>query len=117
MQRILRINGAKVKTENPNNRLYTFYGSLKLLTKPTPIPIDNENIILRGSTVKNIEWCIGLVVFTGKDTKIMMNSKNAPSKRSFVERRTNYYLFAIFTLLFFITALSTLLSISVSYND
>mmetsp|Transcript_2353 Transcript_2353/g.288 ORF Transcript_2353/g.288 Transcript_2353/m.288 type:complete len:117 (-) Transcript_2353:3063-3413(-) len=116
MQKIFKINGATLKTENPNNKLYTFYGSLKMVSNPKAIPIDNDNVVLRGSTVKNIDWCIGLVVFTGKDTKIMMNSKNPPSKRSYVERRTNYYLFAIFSILFFITSLSALLSISISYN-
>ncbi|WAQ89996.1 hypothetical protein PtA15_11A688 [Puccinia triticina] len=39
------------------------------------------------------EWVIGLVVFTGPDTKIMMNSSATRSKRSKVERQMNPMVF------------------------
>ena len=44
-----------VKTEQSNNLLHQFNGSLKLKSNPKRIPIVFENIILRGSRIKNTE--------------------------------------------------------------
>ena len=44
-----------VKTEQPNNSLHSFTGSLKLKSNPKKISIGIENMILRGSRIKNSE--------------------------------------------------------------
>jgi len=36
-----------------------------------------------------IRNCIGLVVYTGRETKVMLNSTTVPRKRSSVERTVN----------------------------
>jgi phospholipid-translocating ATPase len=46
-------------------------------------------MLLRGCVLKNTEWVIGLVVFTGTETKLAMNSGRTPSKRSRIEKRMN----------------------------
>jgi phospholipid-transporting ATPase len=38
------------------------------------VSIGPNNFILRGCSLKNTKWIIGLVAYTGHDTKIMMNS-------------------------------------------
>jgi phospholipid-transporting ATPase len=48
---------------------------------------------LRGSSLQNTEWIIGIVVFTGHETKIMKNSVNSKGKQSKIERMTNIYIF------------------------
>ncbi|PLW09182.1 hypothetical protein PCASD_21506 [Puccinia coronata f. sp. avenae] len=57
------------------------------------VPVDMNSVLLRGTVVRNTEWVIGLVVFTGPDTKIMMNSSATRSKRSKVERQMNPMVF------------------------
>jgi len=52
-------------------------------------PIGLEMTILRGCDLKNTGWIIGIVLFTGADTKIILNSGGTPSKRSTVERQMN----------------------------
>lgn len=84
---------------------------MKIKGHPKSTPIDNNFILLRGSTLKNTNWMLAIVVFTGIDTKLMMNSKAAPHKRSNVERRVNKYLIIVFTLLFATAILSTAISI------
>ena len=45
-----------------------------------------ENILLRGSSLRNTEWVIGVVVYTGHDTRIMRNSVGSKQKFSKLER-------------------------------
>jgi len=52
-------------------------------------PITLETTLLRGCVLKNTAWVIGVVAFTGADTKIIQNSGGTPSKRSKVERQMN----------------------------
>ena len=56
-------------------------------------------ILLRGSSVRNTKLCWAMVVYTGDDTKLVLNSKRPPFKRTLVERKTNRYIFAVFILL------------------
>lgn len=75
-----------VDAEPPHANLYTFNGVLKyspasshakeIEDKQEAITI-NE-LLLRGCTLRNTKWIIGLVVFTGADTKIMLNGGDTP---------------------------------------
>lgn len=53
------------------------------------IPLNINNLLLRGSFIRNTEWVIGLVLFTGDDTKIRMNAGATPSKQSAIEKKMN----------------------------
>lgn len=93
-----------VDSEPPHANLYLYNGVLKYRPAlPTPgddsqagpdedrfEPITINNLLLRGCTVRNTNWIIGLVVFTGADTKIMLNGGDTPSKRSKIEKETNF---------------------------
>lgn len=48
-----------------------------------------NNILLRGCVLRNTKWAIGIVVYTGNDTKIMLNTGRTPSKRSKIAKATN----------------------------
>ncbi|VDP48354.1 unnamed protein product [Schistosoma curassoni] len=54
-------------------------------------PLNPTQLILRGASLKNTKWIFGLTVYTGKESKVMLNSTAAPLKRSTVERQTNTY--------------------------
>lgn len=103
-----------LKCENPNNRLYNFEGLLELKDLTDEIPIDNSNILLRGSSLKNTKWIIGVVIFVGLETKIMMNKHNPHHKRSNVEKRLNKYLVFVFSMLFMISIMGSIISITYS---
>jgi phospholipid-translocating ATPase len=53
------------------------------------IPIDINNLLLRAHVIRNTEWIIAITVFTGVETKIMLNSSETPSKRSRIEKEMN----------------------------
>ncbi|PFH38209.1 hypothetical protein BESB_005500 [Besnoitia besnoiti] len=52
-------------------------------------PMSNQQLLLRGCKLRNTDWALGVVVYTGKETKIQMNSSSPPRKSSRVERLTN----------------------------
>ena len=58
-------------------------------------PIDNEQILLRGAVLKNTEWCYGVVIFAGKDTKLMQNSGKAKFKRTSIDRLLNFIILGV----------------------
>ncbi|VDK38604.1 unnamed protein product [Taenia asiatica] len=66
-------------------------------------PLDSNQMLLRGATVKNTNWIFGAVIYTGKETKVMLNSTDASLKRSSVDKQTNYYILVLFGLLTFLT--------------
>ena len=66
------------------------------------ISITNNEFILKGSVLKNTNWIIGIVAYTGKSNKIILNSKRPRLKISKIERRLNSYLLFVFFLLIFL---------------
>ncbi|KAI7888933.1 uncharacterized protein EV154DRAFT_604382 [Mucor mucedo] len=61
--------------------------------------VTGNSVLLRGCVLRNTGWVIGLVLFTGNETKIMLNSGKTPSKRSKMEKATNPYVIVNFGLL------------------
>jgi len=86
---------AMVLCETPNPALYNFEGALKF-PDGSIIPLGAEQVCLRGSSLKNTEFVYGLVVYTGAESKIQMNSSNAKSKRSEIESITHKLILWIF---------------------
>ncbi|XP_066385390.1 phospholipid-transporting ATPase 3-like isoform X1 [Miscanthus floridulus] len=88
----------EVQCEQPNNSLYTFTGNL-IMDKQT-IPLSPNQLLLRGCSLRNTEYIVGIVIFTGHETKVMMNSMNVPSKRSTLEKKLDKLILALFATLF-----------------
>lgn len=63
---------AVVKSEQPNNSLYTYEGTLRLHHKE--YALDPLQLLLRGAVLRNTRWVYGIVVFTGHETKLMKNA-------------------------------------------
>jgi phospholipid-transporting ATPase len=70
-----------LKSEQPNNRLYNYDGTLTVPidadgnNKDQNLPLDPSKMLLRGAQLRNTSWVYGLVVFTGHETKLMLNSR------------------------------------------
>ncbi|KAJ1652243.1 hypothetical protein IWQ61_007376 [Dispira simplex] len=72
------------------------------------LPITIKNMLLRGCVVRNTDFVIGIALFTGPESKIMLNSGETPSKRSRIERTMNYMVVANFVV---VVVLSLVMSI------
>ncbi|XP_059056149.1 phospholipid-transporting ATPase ID [Achroia grisella] len=79
--------------ETPNNLLNKFEGTLSWRDKHHSL--DNDKILLRGCVLRNTTWCYGVVVFAGKDTKLMQNSGKTKFKRTSIDRLLNFLIIGI----------------------
>ncbi|KAE8037906.1 hypothetical protein FH972_010458 [Carpinus fangiana] len=98
--------GGLIKCEKPNRNIYGFHANMEIDGKR--LSLGPSNILLRGCQIKNTEWALGVAVYAGRDTKAMLNSSGAPSKRSRLETHMN---FEIIILSMFLVALCTIVSI------
>uniref|UniRef100_A0A4W6C976 Phospholipid-transporting ATPase n=1 Tax=Lates calcarifer TaxID=8187 RepID=A0A4W6C976_LATCA len=71
--------------------------------------LDNDKVLLRGCTLRNTEWCFGLVIFGGPDTKLMQNSGKTTFKRTSIDHLMNVLVLCIFG---FLASMCTVMAIS-----
>ncbi|XP_012541421.1 phospholipid-transporting ATPase ID isoform X4 [Monomorium pharaonis] len=83
----------EIVCETPNNLLNKFDGTLTW--KGKKYSLDNDKIILRGCVLRNTQWCYGMVIFAGKDTKLMQNSGKTKFKRTSIDRLLNLLIIGI----------------------
>jgi len=90
-QALSNFNGATIDCEGPNEHLYKFEGNLTL-TDGAKIAIEPDQVLLRGSCLRNTQWIVGVCVYSGHETKIMKNGTNARAKTSKLQDSTNTYI-------------------------
>ncbi|XP_014280434.1 probable phospholipid-transporting ATPase IA isoform X2 [Halyomorpha halys] len=98
---------ATIECELPNKLVYEFNGTLKEQGKPA-LALGPERVLLRGAMLRNTSWVFGVVIYTGHETKLLMNSTRAPLKRSTVDRITNHQVLMLFFLLILLCIISAL---------
>ncbi|MBA0695653.1 hypothetical protein Goari_002263 [Gossypium aridum] len=96
----------KIKCEDPNPSLYTFIGNFEY--DHEVYALDPSQILLRDSKLRNIAFVYGVVIFTGHDSKVMQNATKSPSKRSRIERKMDYIIYVLFSLLLVISLVSSI---------
>ncbi|KAH8054814.1 phospholipid-translocating ATPase [Aureococcus anophagefferens] len=72
------------------------------------IALDASQFLLRGSTLRNTKLAIGVVAYTGKDTRLVRNSRDVPSKLSELERVVNNMVLFILGAMVCITTISVI---------
>ncbi|XP_062558691.1 phospholipid-transporting ATPase ID isoform X4 [Armigeres subalbatus] len=102
-----KFNG-EIVCEPPNNLLNKFDGTLTW--KNQRYALDNDKILLRGCIIRNTQWCYGVVIFAGKDTKLMQNSGKTKFKRTTIDRLLNFIIIGIVFFLLSICGFCTIAS-------
>uniref|UniRef100_A0A8C1STR4 Phospholipid-transporting ATPase n=1 Tax=Cyprinus carpio TaxID=7962 RepID=A0A8C1STR4_CYPCA len=103
----LMVLSGRLECEGPNRHLYDFTGTLRL-ENHNPAPLGPDQVLLRGAQLRNTQWVVGIVVYTGHDSKLMQNSTKAPLKRSNVERVTNMQILVLFGILLVMALVSSI---------
>lgn len=88
----------KVSCEQPSAHLHNFKGFVSVEHNPwiedapssasgsgPRYPLDMGEVMLRGTRLMNSGYAFGLVIYTGKETRIFMNNSQTPSKHSSME--------------------------------
>ncbi|KAI6091929.1 phospholipid-translocating P-type ATPase [Hypoxylon rubiginosum] len=101
--------GGRVRSEQPNSSLYTYEATLTMQAGggEKELPLNPEQLLLRGATLRNTPWIHGIVVFTGHETKLMRNATAAPIKRTKVERQLNMLVLALIGMLLVLSIVCT----------
>eukprot|EP00927_Polykrikos_kofoidii_P019921 TRINITY_DN1934_c0_g2_i1.p1 TRINITY_DN1934_c0_g2~~TRINITY_DN1934_c0_g2_i1.p1 ORF type:complete len:1724 (-),score=346.37 TRINITY_DN1934_c0_g2_i1:58-5175(-) len=79
----------KILAEAPQMSIHTFSGTLTLSGRQEVIPLSAKHLLLRGCQLRNVDWVIGFVVYTGPDTREQRNARPAPLKMANIERVIN----------------------------
>lgn len=101
--------GGRIRSEQPNSSLYTYEATLTMQAGggEKELPLNPEQLLLRGATLRNTPWVHGVVVFTGHETKLMRNATAAPIKRTKVERQLNTLVLFLVGILLIFSVVST----------
>ncbi|PHH88849.1 hypothetical protein CDD83_6975 [Cordyceps sp. RAO-2017] len=110
----------RIESEPPQPNLYKYNGAIRW-EQPVPgyadddpeemtEPITIDNLLLRGCNLRNTEWVLGVVIFTGHETKIMMNAGITPSKRARIAREMNFNVICNFGILLIMCLLSAIVN-------
>ena len=87
--------GATIECDAPNKHLSRFDGTVTLASGHK-VPLSPQNVLLRGTVLRNTAWVVGAVVYTGEDTKIQRNAATAPPKMSRLGRAVDKQLYYVF---------------------
>ncbi|KAK5110047.1 hypothetical protein LTR62_006291 [Meristemomyces frigidus] len=105
----IRSVSAAVVSEDPNRDLYDYNGRVTIADKSIPLTL-NE-VVFRGSVLRNTKYAIGLVLNTGEECKIRMNANHHPkAKKPRLERYANQ---VVLTLIIYVVLLS--IGVSMGY--
>ncbi|KAJ5703287.1 hypothetical protein N7493_011676 [Penicillium malachiteum] len=99
-----------IESEPPHPNLYSYNGAIRwdqrdpnypeAPRKEMVEPVSINNMLLRGCSLRSTEWVLGVVVFTGGESKIMLNSGATPAKRARLARDLNWNVIYNFIILF-----------------
>lgn len=89
MQQIISLN-AIITCQHPSSNLYSFHGKMEVKNENNETIrsgyLTINNLLLRGSRLKDTDYIIGCAIYTGHDTKLSLNSKITSKKMSTSEK-------------------------------
>ncbi|KAK6105788.1 phospholipid-translocating P-type ATPase flippase family protein [Brugia pahangi] len=104
---------SKIECDPPNPALYEFHGVIKINNSSeilkkgndenskTNCSLGTNQLLPRGCKLQNTDWVYGVTVYTGRCTKLVLNTSGTRTKVSLVERITNCMMMIQFGFLVF----------------
>ena len=86
----------KLFCDKPNHILEEWDGDIISTELKKNCICDIKSLMLRDTILRNTNWAIGIAIYLGKETKIMMNSKKPKPKVSNMMRIMNKLLYSVF---------------------
>lgn len=79
-----------ITCDPPNNKIYKFQG--KITINDTAYSLDQEQMLLRGCSLRHTRWITAIVIYTGHDTKMLQSSIQVRFKYSHMEDQLTQYI-------------------------
>ncbi|PVH69897.1 phospholipid-translocating P-type ATPase [Cadophora sp. DSE1049] len=96
---------AHIVVEDPNIDLYNFDGRITI--RDETLPLTGNEVIYRGSVLRNTSCAFGMVINTGEECKIRMNAmKNPKAKAPSMQRIVNQVVVIIASFVMILTGLN-----------
>ena len=84
----------------PSNKIYDFVGNFRRKEQEDYVePLSLENTLWSNTVLASSGHVYGLVIYTGKETRAMMNSENPRSKNGLLELEVNFLSKILFLLM------------------
>ncbi|MDP2434900.1 MAG: hypothetical protein Q8P67_04090, partial [archaeon] len=93
-----------VDSEAPSPNLNSFDARMDI--EGTSHGLTTDQLLVRGTVLKNAHYAYGLVLYTGPQTKYMLNTTDPPHKTSNIEKRLNRIILVVLLLLMALCAFS-----------
>lgn len=99
-----------IEVDLPNSNIYKTEGRIELKSGERT-QFDMNNVVLRGGWLRNINYIYGIVIYSGKDTKLMKNIKIGSNKLSSIERKLNKIVILVMIITFAVCFVCTVFGI------
>lgn len=96
------VDGVVVSAAAPVPALESFTASVGCGAGGVQAPLDDKNLLPRGSVLRNTATVDALIVYTGVDTKVSLNMRSPPSKMGAIEKMLNRVVMLMFASLLFL---------------
>ncbi|OAF65454.1 hypothetical protein A3Q56_06834 [Intoshia linei] len=105
-----------ITCEMPNNNIGAWNGRINF--NNVTYAINLGQFIMRGSYIKNTEWICGVVIYTGNETKYLMNSHRTKFKVTLVDTIFKKFIIILLIIIFVISIfISIMNSIYTKINE
>jgi len=94
-----------VKAMAPNDQIYDFKGYLQDEVSSQREPLSLENSLWANTVLASAGYVLGMIVYTGKETRAQMNSKMPRSKVGLLDEEINFLSKVLFVLMLVIAAI------------
>ena len=88
------------KCESPNADIFRFNGVMEIEfegnEEKIEIAADNSQMLLKGAVLRSNEWVVGIVTYTGHDTKLIQNLSKTKIKESKVLKLMTDFVLIVF---------------------
>ena len=98
-----------IEIDNPSKDIYEIEGTIFFTGKKTYF--NSKNILLRGSRLKNVDYVYGAAVYTGADTKLMLNINRSSLKISDIDRILGYIVIFLIGICILMTVIASIIGI------
>lgn len=114
MDSVTKLRGVII-CDTPNELIFSFHGMMIPLGQ-AKISLSEDQLLLRGAILRNTDWILGIVIYTGVDTKMSHNSRRKEHKKSSKTDIINWHMMVLFTVFVLLTLFNSVMYIVWNYN-